>query len=52
MILKSLEDKKIFIHALLNPLLPNDKLRKAQLTYNQLIESGILVKTTKTSIGS
>jgi uncharacterized protein (DUF1778 family) len=41
MMLKSMEDKKIFVNALLNPTAPNHKLKKAQLTYNKFAENGI-----------
>jgi uncharacterized protein (DUF1778 family) len=37
MILKSLEDKKIFVEAILNPPIPNDKLRKAHSNYQKFI---------------
>ena len=33
---KSLEDKKIFIDAILNPPAPNDNLKKAQLRYKKI----------------
>lgn len=39
MILKSLEDKKIFVETILNPPTPNDKLRKAHLNYQKFITS-------------
>ena len=32
-ILKTIEDKKIFLEAILNPPKPNEKLKKAQLNY-------------------
>jgi uncharacterized protein (DUF1778 family) len=35
-ILSTLEDKKIFLSAILNPPEPNDKLKKAQLRVNQI----------------
>lgn len=38
-ILKSVEDKKVFLNALLNPPKPNSKLKKAQLNYLEFIES-------------
>jgi len=38
--LNSLEDKKIFVNALLNPPAPNDKLKKAQSTYKKFFENG------------
>jgi len=34
-ILKSIEDKKIFLEAVLNPPLPNTELKKAFSNYNQ-----------------
>jgi uncharacterized protein (DUF1778 family) len=34
--LKNLEDKKIFIEAILNPPAPNENLKKAQLRYQQI----------------
>jgi uncharacterized protein (DUF1778 family) len=45
-LLKSLEDKKIFINALLNPPVPNDKLKKAQLTYNEFKKNGTIDRIT------
>lgn len=36
-VLKTLEDKKIFLEAILNPPSPNDKLKKAQLNYQKFI---------------
>lgn len=38
-ILKSIEDKKVFLNAILNPPKPNDKLKKAQLNYLKFVES-------------
>ncbi len=38
-ILKSIEDKKVFLAAILNPPAPNDKLKKAQLNYKKFIEA-------------
>lgn len=38
-ILKSMEDKKIFLNAILNPPKPNTKLKKAQLNYLKFLES-------------
>jgi uncharacterized protein (DUF1778 family) len=38
-ILKSIEDKKIFLNAILNPPAPNSRLKKAQLNYNKFIEA-------------
>lgn len=35
-ILKTIEDKKIFLDAILNPPKPNAKLKKAQMNYNQI----------------
>jgi len=34
-ILKTIEDKKIFLDAILNPPPPNDNLKRAQLNYNK-----------------
>ncbi|WP_282787711.1 DUF1778 domain-containing protein [Flavobacterium columnare] len=34
-ILKTIEDKKIFLDAILNPPKPNAKLKKAQMNYNK-----------------
>lgn len=34
-ILKTIEDKKIFLEAILNPAKPNAKLKKAQIDYNK-----------------
>ena len=34
-ILKTIEDKKIFLDAILNPPAPNDNLKKAQLNYDK-----------------
>ncbi|WP_430612094.1 DUF1778 domain-containing protein [Flavobacterium sp. JP2137] len=39
LILKSFEDKKVFIDALLNPPKPNSKLKNAQLNYLKFVES-------------
>lgn len=36
-ILKSLEDKQIFVEALINPPAPNAELKKAQLNYKKFI---------------
>lgn len=44
-LLKSLEDKKVFVDAILNLPAPNDKLKKAQLTFNQFTEDGIIDRT-------
>ena len=38
--LQSLEDKKIFLDAILNPPAPNDNLKKAQLRYHEKIAGG------------
>jgi uncharacterized protein (DUF1778 family) len=40
-ILKTLEDKKIFVDALLNPPAPNDKLKMAQSNYLKMKLNGI-----------
>jgi uncharacterized protein (DUF1778 family) len=39
LILKSLEDKRVFVDALLNPPAPNEKLKRAQLNYKKFIEA-------------
>lgn len=39
LILKSLEDKRVFVEALLNPPAPNEKLKRAQLNYLKFIEA-------------
>jgi uncharacterized protein (DUF1778 family) len=38
-ILKSIEDKKVFLDAILNPLSPNANLKKAQLNYQKFLDS-------------
>jgi uncharacterized protein (DUF1778 family) len=38
MILSTLEDKKIFLNAILNPPAPNEKLKKAQLKFSKMNE--------------
>lgn len=38
-ILKSIEDQKVFLNAIVNPPKPNAKLKKAQLNYLNFIES-------------
>ncbi|RYU93006.1 type II toxin-antitoxin system TacA family antitoxin [Emticicia agri] len=38
-ILRSIEDKKVFLEAILNPASPNDSLKKAQLNYKKFIEA-------------
>lgn len=46
-ILKSIEDKKLFLNAILNPPQPNSKLKKAQLNYLKFLESnGVNDKST------
>jgi uncharacterized protein (DUF1778 family) len=40
-ILKTMEDKKIFVDALLNPPAPNDNLKKAQLNYLKMKIDGV-----------
>lgn len=44
-ILKSIEDKKVFLTAILNPPAPNAKLKKAQLNYNKFIEANEITNT-------
>lgn len=39
LILKSLEDKRVFVDALLNPPAPNEKLKRAQLNYLKFVEA-------------
>lgn len=46
-ILKTLEDKKIFVEALLNPPAPNDKLKMAQSNYLKMKLNGIDYTETK-----
>ncbi|MEJ2880381.1 type II toxin-antitoxin system TacA family antitoxin [Pedobacter sp. GR22-6] len=38
-ILSSMEDKRIFLEAILNPAEPNDALKKARLNYNKFKEA-------------
>jgi len=38
-ILNTIEDKKIFLDAILNPPSPNSELKKAQLNYKKFIEA-------------
>ncbi len=38
-ILKSIEDKKVFLEAIVNPPSPNAKLKKAQLNYQKFLDS-------------
>lgn len=44
-ILKSIEDKKVFLNAILNPPAPNSRLKTAQLNYNKFIESNGIKNT-------
>lgn len=49
-LLKSINDKKIFVNALLNPASPNSKLKKAQLNYLTFVnerENGVKNKSTR-----
>lgn len=39
LIVKTLEDKKIFLDAILNPPSPNEKLKRAQLNYKEFKKS-------------
>jgi len=39
LIVKTIEDKKIFLNAIFNPPSPNEKLRKAQLNYQKFKET-------------
>jgi uncharacterized protein (DUF1778 family) len=38
LIVKTIEDKKIFLNAILNPPAPNDKLKEAQRKFKKLSE--------------
>lgn len=38
-VLKSIEDKKVFLAAILNPPAPNAELKKAQLNYQKFLDS-------------
>lgn len=38
-VLKSIEDKKVFLTAILNPPAPNAELKKAQLNYLKFVDS-------------
>lgn len=38
-VLKSIEDKKLFINALVNPPAPNAAMKKAHLNYRKFIET-------------
>lgn len=39
LIVKTIEDKKIFLNAILNPPSPNEKLKRAQLNYQKFKET-------------
>lgn len=39
LIIKTVEDKKIFLNALLDPPTPNAKLKKAQVNYQKFLEN-------------
>ena len=39
LIVKTIEDKKIFLNAILNPPSPNEKLKRAQLNYQKFKEN-------------
>ena len=39
LIVRTIEDKKIFLEAILDPPAPNDKLKKAQLNYQKFKKS-------------
>jgi uncharacterized protein (DUF1778 family) len=41
-VLNTIEDKKIFLQAILNPPKPNTELKKAQANYKKFIESNEL----------
>ena len=41
--LKSMEDKRIFVNALLDPPAPNAKLVEAHLTYKEFAQNGIKI---------
>src|SRR5687768_13219081 len=48
LVLKTIEDKKIFLNAILNPPKPNEKLKKAQLDYQKFkLSNGTNNRTTK-----
>ncbi|MGB0949419.1 MAG: DUF1778 domain-containing protein [Marinirhabdus sp.] len=48
LIVKTIEDKKIFLSAILNPPPPNEKLKKAQLNYQKFKGTdGFKNRTTK-----
>ena len=47
LIVNTIEDKKIFLNAILNPPIPNDKLKAAQLDYLKFIDTNG-VENTKT----
>jgi len=40
--LKSIADKKIFVNSLLNPPAPNEKLKKAQVTFKNFKGHGVI----------
>lgn len=42
-VLKNMEDKKIFVNALLNPPVPNTGLKKANLNYKKFTETNVPV---------
>jgi len=39
LIVKTLEDKKIFVNAIVNPPSPNERLKRAQLNYKKFKET-------------
>lgn len=45
-VLNTLEDKRIFLNAILNPPKPNDKLKKAQLNHSKFLEANELKNRT------
>lgn len=47
-ILSSMEDKRIFLEAILNPAEPNDALKKARLNYQKFKEANADKNTTIT----
>ena len=48
LIVKTIEDKKIFLNAILNPPSPNEKLKRAQLNYQKFKETnGFKNRSTK-----
>jgi uncharacterized protein (DUF1778 family) len=44
-ILKSIEDKNVFLNAILHPPTPNAKLKKAQLKYDKFIKANGISNT-------